>query len=222
MSGPAGGRAAGGRVVAVASAFVLRRTLALLIALGVGASALTACAERPVLTDETLPGRRCSADGLAVGPIDNDGIPAAVAATRQALIDAAVACDYGELGTRSAADATDLQYESEAFPVRRWRRTERQGTEVLAPLARLLALAPVRVRDGDSVRFTWPSAVDWPSADVAPPGERRELVEAVGRDGIFGWSEAGGYAGWRVTIAPDGRWTRYWYGPVEGEYATVE
>lgn len=192
------------------------------MAVVVATAVLAGCAERPVLTDETLPGRRCSAEGLTVGPVDNDGIPAAVAATRQALIDAAVACDYGELGTRSVADATDLQYEGEAFPVRQWRRTERQGTEVLAPLARLLALAPVRVRDGDTVRFTWPSAVEWPFADVAPPGERRELVEAVGRDGIFGWSEAGGYAGWRVSIAPDGRWTRYWYGPVEGEYATAE
>ena len=70
-----------------------------MVAVLVVAGLATACAGagRPELTDETLPGGRCSADGMDVGPVDSDGLPSPVAARRQELIDAAVACDYRAL-----------------------------------------------------------------------------------------------------------------------------
>jgi hypothetical protein len=60
--------------------------------------------------------------------------------------------------------------------------------------------------------------VDWPFADVADPRDRQALFDVVGESGIFGWAEAGGYSGWRTSIALDGTWTRFWFGPVDGEY----
>ena len=179
---------------------------------------VAACAERPVLTDQTLPAGRCSADGLSVGPLDNDGLPSPVARTRQALLDAAVACDFRAFNQRAVDDATDLRFEGAAFPVQDWRRKERRGDAVVAPLARLLALSPARVQDGNRRLFVWPDAVEWPAADVAPGSSRADLEAAVGPDGVFGWAEAGGYSGWRLAISANGRWVRYWFGPVAGEY----
>jgi hypothetical protein len=118
-----------------------------------------------------------------------------------------------------ARDArVDLRYEGDAIPVRAWRELEHDGAPVLRPLAGLLSLAHVRRQTGDGLEFTWPTAVDWPFADVGNARDRRALQEIVGEDGIFGWAEAGGYAGWRVAIGPDGRWLHLWYGPIEGDY----
>ncbi len=182
---------------------------------------LTSCAGagRPELTDDTLPGRRCSADGMAVGPVDSDGLPSPVARRRQELIDAAVACDYRRLGRLALQSGVDVRFEGQEVPVRQWREWEHEGTPVLRPLAGLLGLAYARDEaDGGQQRFTWPTAVDWPFADVASGRERAELLDVVGEAGIFGWAEAGGYAGWRTSIAADGTWARFWYGPVDGEY----
>ena len=180
----------------------------------------TACVggERPELTDETVPGRRCSADGMVVGPVDSDGLPSPVAARRQELIDAAVACDYRELGRLARQDGVDIRFEGEVVPVSQWRERERDGIAILRPLAGLLGLASTRQDTEDGELITWPTAVDWPDADAADAGERADLLEVVGEAGIFGWAESGGYAGWRTSIAPDGTWARFWYGPVPGEH----
>ena len=55
-------------------------------------------------------------------------------------------------------------------------------------------------------------------ADGTGGQERAALGEVVGEAGIFGWAEAGGYVGWRTSITGDGTWSRFWYGPVDGEY----
>ena len=190
--------------------------MALLVVTGLA----TACAGagRPELTDQTLPGRRCSADGMVVGPVDSDGIPSAVAARRQELIDAAVACDYRALSRLTRQNGADLRFEGEVVPVSQWRERERDGIAILRPLAGLLALAHTRQQTDDGELITWPTAVDWPFAGAADRQERAALLDVVGEAGIFGWAEAGGYAGWRTSIAPDGTWTRFWYGPVDGEY----
>lgn len=180
----------------------------------------TACVggERPELSDETLPGRRCSADGMVVGPVDSDGLPSPVAARRQELIDAAVACDYRALDRLARQDDLDIRFEGEVVPVSQWRERERDGIAILRPLAGLLGLASTRQATDDGELITWPTAVDWPTADGADAGERADLLEVVGEAGIFGWAESDGYAGWRTSIAPDGTWTRFWYGPVPGEH----
>jgi hypothetical protein len=184
------------------------------------AGLLASCtgAGRPTLSDDTLPEPRCSADGMPIGPLDSDGLPSPVAARRQELVDAAVACDYRALGRLAFENSVDLRYEGEPMPVAQWREREHDGQPILRPLAGLLSLAHTRDEEDGARRFTWPTAVDWPSADVAPSPERSALRELVGEAGIFGWAEAGGYGGWRTSITANGDWTRFWYGPVDGEY----
>jgi hypothetical protein len=194
----------------------MRRLAAILVAAGL----LTACAGggRPEVSDQTLPGLRCSAEGMDFGTLDSDGIPSPVAARRQELIDAAVACDYRALGRLARADGVDLRFEGEVVPVQQWREREHDGIAILGPLAGLLALPHVRRGAGTEETFTWPTAVDWPTADAGTREERADLLAVVGERGIFGWTEAGGYVGWRTSIDPGGRWMNFWYGPVPGEY----
>jgi hypothetical protein len=195
----------------------MRRLLATALALAALASACSG-AGRPTLTDDTVGPRRCSADGMVVPEPDSDGIPSPVAARRQELIDAALACDYRELGRLARQTGVDIRVEGEVVPVRQWREREHDGQPILRPLAGILGLAHVR-RAGDAgTEFAWPNAVDWPFADVADGRDRQALLEVVGEGGIFGWREAGGYAGWRTTIGADGDWLTLWYGPVDGEY----
>jgi hypothetical protein len=180
----------------------------------------TSCsgAGRPEVSEDTLPERECSADGLVVGEIDNDGLPSPVAQTRQQLIDAAVGCNYRTLSRLAQDDQVDIRFEGEIVPVGQWREREHDDVAILRILAGLLSLANVRRQADGTTQFVWPTAVDWPFADVGNGRERRDLLEVVGERGIFGWSEAGGYSGWRVAIGADGRWLNFWYGPVEGEY----
>lgn len=195
----------------------MRRLLATVL---VVAGLATACssAERPTLTDDTLAERRCSADGMVVPELQSDGIPSPVAARRQELIDAAVACDYRTLARLARETGVDIRMEGEVVPVRQWREREHDAQPILRPLAGILMLEHVR-RDGEQgEEFAWPNAVDWPFADVADGQDRQDLLEVVGEAGIFGWREAGGYSGWRTTIGADGGWLTFWYGPIEGEY----
>jgi hypothetical protein len=195
----------------------MRRLLAMAMLL---AAVATACggAGRPELTDDTLSERECSADGMVVEPLDSDGLPSPVAQIRQQLIDAAVACNYRALGRLARANQVDLRIEGEQVPVRQWREREHDGQPILRPLAGILSLANVRQEGEAGTEFVWPNAVEWPFADVANGQDRRALLDVVGEEGIFGWSEAGGYSGWRSAIGPHGRWLRFWYGPVDGEY----
>ena len=184
------------------------------------AGLLTSCAGagRPTLSADTTLEPRCSADGMQIGPLDSDGLPSPVAARRQELIDAAVACDYRALSRLARENGVDLRYEGEPMPVAQWRERERDGQPILGPLAGLLSLAHTRDQVDGARRFTWPTAVDWPSADLGNAQDRVALRGVVGEAGIFGWAEAGGYVGWRTSITADGTWTRFWYGPVDGEH----
>ncbi len=177
--------------------------VAALVAAGCGG------AGRPELTDETMPDRECSADGMTVGPVDNDGLPSAVARTRQALIDAATACDYRALRRLANRDGLEISFDGDVVPPTQWRDREAEGLAILRPLAGLLGLS--YAREGQS--FTWPIAVEWAFADVGDEPDRSALAEVVGEAGIYGWADGGGYEGWRTTIADDGHWAAFLLGP---------
>jgi hypothetical protein len=152
---------------------------------------------------------------MTVGPVDNDGIPEPVAEQRQALIDRAVECDFRGITELARSSNTRVVIDGADVPPRRFRALEEDGQPVLRYLAGLLGLAHHSDGSGADRTFTWPSAVGWPFADVAPGDERAALVGVVGEDGIFGWSETGGYAGWRTTIGADGTWQSFSFGPAE-------
>jgi hypothetical protein len=188
----------------------MRRSAAVLIAalLAVGCSG----AGRPELTDQTPPDRECSADGMTVGDLDSDGLPSAVARTRQELVDAAVQCDYRSLRRIARQDGLEVSFDGDVVPPAQWRDREAEGLAILRPLAGLLGLAYAR-QDGG---FTWPTAVEWAFSDVGDDAERAALAEVVGEAGIYGWSDGGGYEGWRTTIGADGSWSSFYLGPRDG------
>jgi len=184
-----------------------------------GLVVLAGCAggDRPTLSDDTVPARACSADGLVVLPVDTDGIPAPVARRRQSVIDAAVDCDYATLRRIARHDGLVISIDGEVVPVGQWEHREADGQPILRPLAGILSLAHVTEGEGDARTFIWPTAVGWPFADVAPADERQALVDVVGEEGIFGWAGTGGYAGWRTSIDADGTWAMLAYGPLPGQ-----
>jgi hypothetical protein len=146
--------------------------------------------------------------------IDAEGVPVEVSRARQAIVEAALACDYDALNRIGAFGPMVTTIDGEPAPVDTWAQRERQGEAILRSVAGILSLTPADA--GEDGSLTWPSAVDWHFSDVAPAGERQALVDVVGEDGVFGWEETGGYAGWRSTIGPAGNWLSLTLGPLPG------
>ena len=168
-------------------------------------------AGRPTLADDTAPPLACSAAGLDPGGVPPQDLAPEVAATRQAIVDAAIDCDYGALADLADAGPVAVTLDGVDAPVSDWERRERAGEPILRSVAGILMLTPAATAADGTV--TWPSAVDWPFSDVAPGDERQALVAVVGENGVFGWEETGGYAGWRTSIAGDGAWSTVALGP---------
>jgi hypothetical protein len=168
-------------------------------------------AGRPTLTEDTAPPLDCSADGMSVAALSAEGVTPEVAATRQAIVDAALDCDYEALLDLAAAGPVSVTLDGTDTPVAEWEGREDEGERILRFLAGILTLVPAAPAENGSI--TWPSAVDWAFSDVAPGNERQSLIDVVGENGIFGWEETGGYAGWRTTVAADGTWSSVTLGP---------
>lgn len=171
-------------------------------------------AGRPTLADDTAPPLECSAAGLDPGGVPAQEFAPEVAVTRQAIVDAAIDCDYPTLVDIAAAGPVSVTLDGVDAPVSDWERRERAGEPILRAVAGILMLTPAATAADGMV--TWPSAVDWPFSDVAPGDERQALVAVVGENGVFGWEETGGYAGWRTSIAGDGTWSTVTLGPAPG------
>jgi hypothetical protein len=186
------------------------RGLALILVVLVGCSG----AGRPTLSEDTVPPLECSADGMTITEFAAEGVAPGVAATRQAIVDAAVDCDYEALLDLAAAGPVSVTLDGTDVPVADWERREAEGKPILRLVAGILTLVPATTATDGSV--TWPSAVDWQFSDVAPGDERQALIDVVGETGIFGWEETGGYAGWRTAIAADGSWSSVTLGPAPG------
>lgn len=148
---------------------------------------------------------------MSIADIDAEGLAPPISTARQTIIDAALACDYDTLAAAAVIGPLEVVIDGETVPVATWEAREDDGEPILRFVAGILALRPAKAASDGSV--TWPSAVDWQFSDVAPGGERAALVDVVGEDGIFGWAETGGYAGWRSTIEADGTWRSLLLGP---------
>jgi hypothetical protein len=138
---------------------------------------------------------------------DAAGLPAGVAATRDAVLAAANARDWDALA--ALIDEARFRYSFggpvEGGAVAYWQKLERTTAErPLDALAAILRMPYVLSR----------GIYVWPFAYAAPPGEltayERELLAPIAdAETIRGWAEAGGYYGWRAGIEPDGTWVFY-------------
>ena len=148
---------------------------------------------------------------MSIDQLSGEGVAPTVATTRQAIVEAAADCDYDTLLDLATAGPVSVTIDGAELPVAEWEGREADGEPILRFVAGVLTLNPAPEAGDGSV--TWPSAVDWAFSDVAPGDERSALADVVGEEGIFGWEETGGYAGWRTTIAADGGWSSVTVGP---------
>jgi hypothetical protein len=126
------------------------------------------------------------------------GLPAPVARTRAALVQAVKARDADALRKLMPAGAFSFTFGSERDPIAYWNELEKKGQHPYTTLARILAL-PYSLRQG---HYVWPFAYGTPKGELTPY-ERRLLgplaSSYVGED----------YYGWRAGIKPDGSWSFY-------------
>lgn len=142
----------------------------------------------------------CSAARLGT-TVPAQKLPRAVAAKRDAIVGAAVACDYAEL-QRLTGRGFRASFGNERSAAGFWRSEERAGRKPLATLVRILRLPYVRNETGS---YAWPSAyrerptrADW---------------DALVRGGVLTRAAADRqrtagnvYYGYRTAITPRGVW----------------
>ena len=131
------------------------------------------------------------------------GVPAAVAETRAALLEAAKTGDYEAL--RPLVPATGFEYTFggpvEGGPIAYWKELERTSVErPLENLAKVLEM-PYTLSRGI---YVWPFAYDVADTGDLSPYEKELLAPLGPLDTLF--VEGTGYLGWRAGIEPDGTW----------------
>jgi hypothetical protein len=131
------------------------------------------------------------------------GLPAAVAETRAALLEAAKAGDFDAV---AALAAPGFRYTFgdpvDGGPAAYWRELERTAdVRPLESLATILELPYVLSRG----YYVWPWAYTVADARDLSQHERALLSPLGGVDTLF--APGTGYLGWRTGIAPDGSWT---------------
>lgn len=136
-------------------------------------------------------------------------LPQPVAATREAILEAARARDWGGLQALIPEPGFTFSFGGETDPIAYWQRLEEEGVPVLSNLESLLEVPHGRVRGA----YIWPApagkdATEWTEEDLAILDQLMAagvLTERENRD----YQEFGYYYGWRVGIDRDGTWIFY-------------
>jgi hypothetical protein len=211
--------------------YVATRSRSALVSWAVAATVLVACQadragrpappaveqpqaeEQPPAVEQSPAGttRPCSAAGLEAR-VAPQALPAAVAAMRERIVAAAVACDTAALERLALEGPVGFSFSFGAppgGPAEHWRRQEAEGdARPLAKLVRVLAAPHRRIdHDGEQL-YVWPStfgveaptAEDWKAIDgVYAPEEIARMQADTERFGI-------GYLGYRAGITGSGDW----------------
>lgn len=147
-------------------------------------------------------------------PVDSDDgaqedLPAAVAETRAAILQAAANGDLDALA--ALADPSEFSYSfgDDGDPAAYWRDRVAAGEDVLGILRRLLEAdaAVIPGEDGPDI-FHWPAGTERAYESLSS-AELVALTEVVGQQAMDAWAESGSYLGHRVGIRADGRWLSF-------------
>jgi hypothetical protein len=148
-------------------------------------------------------GRGAVLDAKRTDDAADDGLPAAVAETRQGIYHAAVRHDYKAL--RALLDPKKFSYSfgESGDPIGYWRRQEDAEVPIVGDI--LPGVLHARFGRNEDV-FMWPSAAakessEWTEADFE--GMRKA---GVTDEEIRLFEQHGGYTGWRAGIRADGSW----------------
>ncbi len=149
------------------------------------------------------PAGDCSAAGMTAGAAPQD-LPPAVAATRQRIVDLAIACDYEGLAALAAeAPFFTFGFGGDDDPVSFWRESERQGDPVTRLMVELLDLPVGVIEQVDPPVYSWPEL----TTIVEPTDADYDQVRGIyDEDEIEIFKQFGGYTGYRAGIQADGAW----------------
>ena len=152
---------------------------------------------------ETEPAAECSASGLDLTLPEQD-LPEPVAATRQRVFDAAVACDYDALAGLASEEGFTFSFGGGTDPAEHWRTVEASAEEP-KPIRALATILTLPVTRNEAGSYAWPSAYtespteqDW--ADLVESG----LYDQADVDRSRELNEP--YYGYRTAITPEGDW----------------
>jgi hypothetical protein len=133
----------------------------------------------------------------------DDGLPLAVAKTREKIYRAAVKHDYKDL--RSLLDPATFSYSfgERGDPIGYWRKQEEAEVPLLGDV--LPVVLHTRFGQTEDI-YMWPSAAakeasEWTEADLDAMRKAGSTDEEIR---LF--EQHGGYTGWRVGIRADGTW----------------
>ena len=133
----------------------------------------------------------------------DDGLPLAVAETRQKIYKAAVAHDYKALRSLLDPETFTYSFGGSGDPIGYWREQEQAEVPILGDI--LTGVLHTRFGTAEGI-FMWPSAAakepsEWTEAD-------REAMRRAGstEEEIRLFEQSGGYGGWRTGIRADGTW----------------
>jgi hypothetical protein len=175
---------------------------------------LAACGERGDAPDDgardTIPAgaAACSAAGLNPDLSSSEGLPDAVARTRRAILEAALACDYERLAEIAVQGGMSFTYASgdTVLPADYWRALEARDERPLAMLVGTLDRPYAVIEDPQGIPpspvYVWPSA----SGNVATGFDLMALEGLYSDEEIASFIDRGVFTGWRVGITASGGW----------------
>lgn len=156
-------------------------------------------------TTVTWPTAGCSATGVPQ-PRPAQGLPEVVAAKRQAVIAAAMACDFDQLEHLAGTPFYTSVIETGVEMFREW---EARGEGRLGTLLLLFDMS-WGIQEIDEPEFldqyAWPRAFIHDRWEDIPQAELDELLTIYTEEELASIAEFGSYAGWRTGIDAEGNW----------------
>ncbi len=148
----------------------------------------------------------CSTEGWEAELAPQPGLPEAVAATRRALFEAAMSCDFARIA--AVSDAADLPVQTShggSGPEYIW-EGERNGIPLMRTMVEHLNLSFAPAEES----YIWPSAMvglTSPDGDGLSEDDYQALLELYTVEQLEESFEFfDGFVGFRIVIASDGRW----------------
>lgn len=154
------------------------------------------------------PESACSAATLSTDLRLQSQLPAAAAVTREAIVEAAVGCDYQALADLGDAGTQPFTYSfgDDGRPAAFWQQQEADGVPVLRFLVEMLR-RPVASREVTATtQYVWPSAYAYESWAEVPRADREALRPVYGDEALGRFAQFGSYLGYRVAISASGEW----------------
>ena len=153
----------------------------------------------------------CSTEGWDSTLASQPDLPEAVAATRRAIFDAAMSCDFAALVALSDVGLLPLETTFGGSGPELFWESEIGGEPIMRTMVDHLNLPFSAGADGTGTAFyAWPSAFTnllSPTGDGITAEEYQALLEIYPLEDLEEMFDViGGYAGWRHVIAADGEW----------------